>query len=659
MQKASLLITADNKSRNPGDSNPAFTFNYSGFVNGDDASDLMTLPTAQTSATGASPAGDYPIIPQGGTSDNYSLSYAPGVLTINSVNAPLVFNPIPNKVYGGADFESGATSGKGTVVLQSSNPAVVQIVNGMLRISGAGSAQITADDGFSQLTQLLTVSKAVITATADDKNKNGGSQNPALTVTLTGFINGENASDLTALPLASTTADNSSPAGVYDITVSGGSATNYTFNYVKGRFTVSSAQSDLVFAALPVKIYGNPDFDPGAVSGTRNITYSSNNAKVALIINGKVKIVGAGTTEIIASDDTTSLRQLLQVNKAALTITADAKTKNYLQPNPPLTFKAKGFVNNDDLSTLITPVVISTMALNNSPMGTYPINVGGATSDNYTIKFVDCALTINCMPRVLVFDEIPVKTYGDAAFVPKIKINTSESLTFESADKAVAEIEDGRIKINGAGKVLITVSVPENKNYRGAAKFTRALEVVKAAQVLDMDKIPVLQRRGEPYVCTMKTNSGLPVKLQIADQFTASLNGNSIVPLRVGKTSLSVSQAGNANYLPLTEQIIEVVVTDEKNSIVRVHPAISADGDGINDFLTIEGISDYSDNSLVIVSQNGKKVFFTNNYDNRSHVFEGKNDSGELLPQGTYFYQLEFKLGGDVKKQTGYVVLKY
>ena len=659
INKRLLNVVANNAFKAVGSQIPALNVSFNGFVNGDNSAKLITLPIAETEATAASAAGTYPIVPSGGSSDYYSFIFVNGTLTVTESSVPLAFGPIPSKVYGDADFDPGATSGQGKVVYLSGDPNTLQVVGDKLRILRAGSLQILADDGFNQLTQTITIEKAVLTATADNKNRIVGADNPALTVTLTGFVNGENVGDLTANPVAGTLADNSSPAGVYDITVSGGLATNYTFSYVKGKLTVGTTQSELVFAALPIKVYGNPDFDPGAVSGTRKITYTSSNLKVALIVDGKIKIVGAGRSEISASDDLTSLSQLLQVNKAALTITADAKTKKYLQPNPLLTFKAKGFVNGDDLSKLLTPVIISTTALDDSPLGTYPIKVGGATSDNYAIKFVDCTLTINCTPRVFVFNEIPVKTYGDAAFVPAIQINTSEKLTFESADKSVAEVEDGKIKINGVGKVLITVSVQTNKNYTGATEFTRTLEVIKATQVLQMDKIPVLQRRGEAYVCHIKTNSGLPVNLQIADQFTASLDGNSIIPLRVGKTHLTVSQAGNANYLPLTEQTIEVVVSDEKNNIVRVHPAVSADGDGINDFLTIEGISDYPDNSLIIVSPNGKKVFFTKNYDNQSHVFIGKNDSGELLQQGTYFYQLEFKYDGGVKKQTGYVVLKY
>src|SRR5690606_5271117 len=55
--KASLTVTADNKSRTYGAANPAFTISYSGFVNGDTPAVLDTAPVASSTATTTSPVG--------------------------------------------------------------------------------------------------------------------------------------------------------------------------------------------------------------------------------------------------------------------------------------------------------------------------------------------------------------------------------------------------------------------------------------------------------------------------------------------------------------------------------------------------------------------------------------------------------------------------
>ena len=92
---------------------------------------------------------------------------------------------------------------------------------------------------------LLTVTPALLTVTADDKSKVSGENNPALTASFTGFVNGDTqGSALSGSPAITTTADTTSPAGSYPITIAIGSLTaaNYTFGFVDGTLIVSPAQ---------------------------------------------------------------------------------------------------------------------------------------------------------------------------------------------------------------------------------------------------------------------------------------------------------------------------------------------------------------------------------------------------------------------------------
>jgi hypothetical protein len=79
---ASLTVTADNKSKASGAPVPELTVGYSGFVDGETASSLVTLPTITTTAAAGSPGGIYPITPSGAASLNYAIVYVPGVLTV-------------------------------------------------------------------------------------------------------------------------------------------------------------------------------------------------------------------------------------------------------------------------------------------------------------------------------------------------------------------------------------------------------------------------------------------------------------------------------------------------------------------------------------------------------------------------------------------------
>lgn len=92
--RASLTITADNKTRPFGVVNPPFTVTYSGFVNNDSADQLTALPTLTTDATISSAVGQYAInVNHDAASPDYMFNYNPGILTITPVLSAL---SIPN-----------------------------------------------------------------------------------------------------------------------------------------------------------------------------------------------------------------------------------------------------------------------------------------------------------------------------------------------------------------------------------------------------------------------------------------------------------------------------------------------------------------------------------------------------------------------------------
>ncbi len=84
--KAILTVTAEDKIRVVGGSNPEFTITYQGFVNNETINAIAELPTATSAANAASPAGEYPITVSGGLSDNYTFKFVSGKLLVTSVS---------------------------------------------------------------------------------------------------------------------------------------------------------------------------------------------------------------------------------------------------------------------------------------------------------------------------------------------------------------------------------------------------------------------------------------------------------------------------------------------------------------------------------------------------------------------------------------------
>lgn len=252
VQKKALVIIAENKTRKQDVANPLLTVVYQGFVNGDtNTNALQAQPVIATDAVISSAPGVYAINVSGAASANYAISYVPGSLTVELVMKSNVisFPPFATRDYGQADFETGATASSGLpVTLMSSNTNVAVIVGGKVRITGAGTANITASQAGDathveavSVSQTLTVRKVFLTVTPADTAKRQGEANPVFRAVYAGFVNGDNASVLTAAPVITTMATTSSPAGVYELLAGGAMAANYDIVYGRGKFTVNSA----------------------------------------------------------------------------------------------------------------------------------------------------------------------------------------------------------------------------------------------------------------------------------------------------------------------------------------------------------------------------------------------------------------------------------
>ncbi|MCC6681337.1 MAG: filamentous hemagglutinin N-terminal domain-containing protein [Phycisphaeraceae bacterium] len=126
--KAPLTITAHDASRALGAVNPAFTAGYSGLMAWDDASVVAGLKF-NTVGTSAAP-GTYAITPFGGTSQNYSLTYVNGTLTVTSSLDPGIFYDARNVMqrHKGRFADDvverfGANTGTGSTTLALHRPA--------------------------------------------------------------------------------------------------------------------------------------------------------------------------------------------------------------------------------------------------------------------------------------------------------------------------------------------------------------------------------------------------------------------------------------------------------------------------------------------------------------------------------------------------------
>jgi hypothetical protein len=84
INKVTLTVMADNKTKIYGMPNPPLTASYNGFVGGENANVLVSPVVLNTTATTTSDAGKYPITAGGAAAANYTIQYVNGTLQVFS-----------------------------------------------------------------------------------------------------------------------------------------------------------------------------------------------------------------------------------------------------------------------------------------------------------------------------------------------------------------------------------------------------------------------------------------------------------------------------------------------------------------------------------------------------------------------------------------------
>ncbi len=406
VNKATLTATADNKSRVYGDANPALTVTYTGFKNGDTSSVINSAATASTGANATSGVNTYAIIAAGASDDNYDFTYVGGTLTVNKAtltatasNGARAYgdaNPALTVSYSG--FKNGETSSVINTGATASSAANATSGVGAYSTVASGASDDNYD--FTYVNGTLTVNKATLTATASNGSRAYGDDNPALTVSYSGFKNGETSSVINTGATASSAANATSGVGTYSTVASGASDDNYDFTYVNGTLTVNKAMLTAT-ASNGSRAYG--DTNPAltvSYSGFKNGETSAVINTGATASSSAISTTGVGTYSTVASGasddnyDFTYVDGVLTINKAILTATASNASREYGNANPALTVSYSGFKNGETFVVINTGATASSSVNATSNVGSYTTVASGASDDNYDFTYVNGALNV-------------------------------------------------------------------------------------------------------------------------------------------------------------------------------------------------------------------------------------------------------------------------
>ena len=618
-----------------------------------------------------------------------------------------------------ADVALAATSTVPAIPLTytSSNPAVASIVYGgfttpYLHTSGVGSSIITVSQGGgaagtatlpADVSQVFTVTAPTITF-GSLGSKPFNSTDLALAATSSIKFQSDG---VTPLPITYTSSDTTivkisnpttAPAihyvglGVAIITASqgGGPAGTAALPADVSQPITVTLPTLTVSTALGSKPFNATDLTLAATAtSSATVTFASSNPNVATIVYGAVHFIGIGSTNITASQPATGNLPAITSPVVVLTVTQPAitlaATKTITLPSanvdpaatstiPTTTYPVVYASSNPAVATIVSGIVHPVSAGVSIITASQPVPLNSAftapPSATMVLTVAQTTETFNFLPF-----SAPLQI-GVADFSPAT--STGDPVSYTSSNSAVATIVNGLVHLVGPGTVNITATLLPSGNYfnAGPSSITQPLTVVTGAQQIALyypatqstspAAVPVLVKGTGVYqtnilsCSTASIPTGLLLTIVSADSTIVKVVGQGLLPVHVGFTSVTFSQPGNSNYTAATPVTLFVQVVDPSYAPVIVHQALSPNGDGINDFLLLEGLQDHANNHVVIVDRNGAKVFEADNYNNRDVVFIGKsNHNGKNLPGGTYFYLIDYPDGLSHTKLTGYFVLKY
>ncbi|RYD94973.1 MAG: T9SS type B sorting domain-containing protein, partial [Sphingobacteriales bacterium] len=464
-------------------------FTATGLTNGD-AITGVTLTSTGAVATATVAGSTYPIVASAATGTglgNYAISYVNGTLTVTP-RALVVANTNRSKVYG-------------AVLLNA------DFAGGITGIQNGDNITVTRNSTGAAATAAIGTTYPIVATFVDPDGKLGNyvvtNLNGILTVT-------QKALTITASARTKTYGD-----------------------------AVTFAGTEFTSAGL---------INSDAVNG---VTLNSAGAAATATVAGSTyPIVASAATGTGLGNYTISyVGNVLTVNRKGLTITANNKEKFVGTVNPALTVSYAGFVNNETVSILTTPVSISTTAVTSSPIGDYPIKASGAAAANYTIAYIDGILKVKPgaptsinLAAVILLENKPVGTTAGA--LSSTSDDPAATFTY-SLVAGTGDTDNALFAISGTSLNTAAILDYETKaiysiRVRSTTQYGFSLDRVLTINLTDVNEAPTLATIANQTICYTRTSQNV------------ALTGISAGPETSQTTSLSVSSSNAGLFDALT-----------------------------------------------------------------------------------------------------------
>ena len=345
----------------------------------------------------------------------------------------------------------------------------------------------------------------------------------------------------------------------------------------------------------------------------------------------------------------------LIINKRAVTVKADNQSKVYGAKNPPLTYKASGFVEGESLDTLgITPT-LTTTAEKDSQVGNYPIQFSPdetKETTNYTIKYEGATLTIGTSQTLVGTVSLGDWKYGEEQQTETWNVNGGDNdydaPTYSYKVKGAADSTYTNVKPSNAGEYTVKATWAATRNcpeISATDDFTiskRNVTLTSATARKEYDGTPLTKHEVTVSGDDFAQGEGA----------TYNVTGTQTEPNESSPTNNTFTYTLSEGTLPGNYNITRVegtltvtgsaTVTVDLSKLIQKELKLEEGSSLPQDATFKVTVTENNDNATPIVGETEKTDSWTGNGPTYKVPFAFANDSGKLtLQKGqTYFYQV-------------------
>ena len=337
--------------------------------------------------------------------------------------------------------------------------------------------------------------------------------------------------------------------------------------------SVSKVSQTVVFDPIPLHyIHENYFVLSGNATSGLPLTYIPTNESSVTISHDTVYMHNTGSTIIKAVQEGNScyfpsseVFKIAVVGRGNQQIIADGEMNFYYgqAPFPLPAIASSGLLvvaESSDSSVL----VCRNDSLFITGTGTALLSLNQPGNRNYfAANEVMVRILVSKGEQKIVYSSIDELFFGSGSIPFAVSSSSRLSVTVESSDESILDVNNDSLSIRGVGQAVIRLSQPGN-NLWNPAQVELPVVVSRGVQeiyVQDFGQLSFTQQQITPYY---SSSSGLEIEMSVLDTTIAQVVDGVIVFKRAGETFVRFAQPGNPFWLPAEKEIRLLIEKSEQ-----------------------------------------------------------------------------------------------